>query len=112
MVTSDGSNVDSDNLKKGIEYLMKAIDLQGRGERLLSDLAKDWWMLLLGLVFAMLISFGWVMLLRLASKPVIWISIALCLGEDAFYIYGSDRISRSHNLLSSDRPSGQVCLKL
>ena len=81
MVTSDGSNVDSDNLKKGIEYLMKAIDLQGRGERLLSDLAKDWWMLLLGLVFAMLISFGWVMLLRLASKPVIWISIVLCMGE-------------------------------
>ena len=81
MVSSDGSNVDSDNLKKGIEYLMKAIDIQGRGERLLSDLAKNWWMMLLGLVFAMLISFGWVMLLRLASKPVIWISIVLCLGR-------------------------------
>ena len=54
-------------------------NISGRGERLLSDLASDWWLLLIGLVFAMLVSFGWIMLLRIASKPVIWISILLCL---------------------------------
>jgi len=79
METSTGEKVDSDDLRQGIEYLMKAIDLQGRGKRFLADLAGAWWLLLIGFVFAMLISFGWIMLLRLASKPVIWISIILCL---------------------------------
>ena len=79
MQTSDGSNVDSDNLKKGIEYIMKAIDAKGRLERLMADLASNWWMLVLGLLFAMLVSLGWILLLRLACKPVIWASIVLCL---------------------------------
>ena len=71
MQTSDGSNVDSDNLKKGIEYIMKAIDAKGRLERLMADLATNWWMLVLGLLFAMLVSLGWILLLRLACKVVL-----------------------------------------
>ena len=81
MKTSEDKPVDTNNLKLGIEYLMKAIDIQGKSERFLSDVAGYWWLVLLGLVFAMLISFGWIMLLRLASKPVIWTSIVLCVGE-------------------------------
>ena len=78
MQTQDGSQVDSEKLKEGVKYLMELIDLRGTGERLLSDFAGYWWILLLGLVFAMLISFGWIMLLRLATKLVVWLSIVLC----------------------------------
>ena len=85
MQTAEDKPVDTNNLKLGIEYLMKAIDIQGKSERFLSDVAGYWWLVLLGLIFAMVISFGWIMLLRLASKPVIWLSIVMCVGNKIFF---------------------------
>ena len=79
MQTQDGSQVDSEKLKEGVKYLLELIDLRGTGERLLADFAGYWWILLLGFVFAMIISFGWIMLLRLATKVVVWLSIVVCL---------------------------------
>jgi len=79
MKTEDGENVDDKSLKEGIEYLMKVIDLRGYGEKFLSDFATYWWIVLLALILAMLLSFGWIVLMKLAAKPVVWTSIVLCM---------------------------------
>eukprot|EP00090_Calanus_glacialis_P041007 TRINITY_DN7188_c0_g1_i2.p1 TRINITY_DN7188_c0_g1~~TRINITY_DN7188_c0_g1_i2.p1 ORF type:complete len:720 (-),score=98.82 TRINITY_DN7188_c0_g1_i2:192-2351(-) len=79
MKTEDGEELNSDSLKGGIEYLMKVIDLRGYGEKFLSDFAIYWWIVLLALVLAMVLSFGWIVLMRLAAKPVVWTSIVLCM---------------------------------
>ena len=107
MQTQDGSQVDSEKLKEGVKYLMELIDLRGTGERLLSDFAGYWWILLLGLVFAMLISFGWIMLLRLATKLVVWLSIVVCVvllltaTSFSFYKY-SDLLAAGDNADQDD----------
>jgi len=79
MKTQDGTELDSDSLKGGIEYLMKVIDLRSYGEKFLADFAVYWWIVLLALILAMLLSFGWIALMKLAAKPVVWTSIIVCM---------------------------------
>ena len=70
---------------------MKVIDLRSYGEKFLVDLAKYWWIVLLALLLACVLSFGWIVLMRFAAAPVIGISIGLCIlllvGTTAFSFY-------------------------
>lgn len=77
MKTLDGSNVESEKLKKGLEFIMKAIDAMGRFDRLMAELSSNWWKILLGFVFAMVISFIYIMLMKVCCKAMVWISIVL-----------------------------------
>ena len=77
MKTLDGSNVESEKLKKGLEFIMKAIDAMGRFDRLMAELSTNWWKILLGFVFAMVISFIYIMLMKVCCKAMVWISIVL-----------------------------------
>merc|ERR1719219_2884607 len=61
--TSNEENLDEGNLKEGIEYLMRVIDLRSYGEKFLVDLAQYWWIVLLALLLACVLSFGWIVLL-------------------------------------------------
>ena len=83
--------LDEGNLKEGVAYLLKVIDLRGYGEKFLADLTQYWWIVLLALLLAACLSFGWIFLLRFAAAPVIGISIGLCLflliGTTAFSFY-------------------------
>jgi choline transporter-like protein 2/4/5 len=89
--TSEEETLDEGNLKEGIDYLMKVIDLRSYGEKFLADLANYWWIVLLALLLASILSFGWIVLMRFAAGPVIGISIGLCIlllvGTTAFSFY-------------------------
>ena len=89
--TSNEENLDEGNLREGIAYLMKVIDLRSYGEKFLVDLAQYWWIVLLALLLACVLSFGWIVLMRFAAAPVIGISIGLCIlllvGTTAFSFY-------------------------
>ena len=60
MCRDDDTGVDTVELGEGIEYLMKLLDLRGIGEKLMTDLTSYWWILLLALILAMLLSFLWI----------------------------------------------------
>ena len=60
MCRDDDTGVDTVELGEGIQYLMKLLDLRGIGEKLMTDLTSYWWILLLALILAMLLSFVWI----------------------------------------------------
>lgn len=75
----DQTDVNDKSLKEGIDYLLKVIDLRGVWEKLISDLSVYWWIIFICLLLAMVLSFCWIVLLRCAAAPMIWLSLLLCI---------------------------------
>ena len=77
--------------KEGNKYLWESLQLRSYGEKLLADLALDWWVLLIALLLACILSFLWIVLMRLAAGPIIWMTIILSvlvlLGVTGFSFY-------------------------
>jgi len=71
----DLTDIDLDTLKEGVDQLKKILNLRSLGERLLWDLSIYWWMLLVFLLFAFVLSFSWVGLLSCCAMPTVWMSI-------------------------------------
>ena len=71
--------------------MIEALHLRDFGDKILADLILDWWVLLLALVLACVISFVWIVLLRFAAAFVIYttiiVSLLLMLGINGFCFY-------------------------
>ena len=73
-----GLQVNQDKVKEGVEHLWEAINVKGYGEKLLADLALDWWVLLVAVVAACALSFIWIVLLQLAAGIIVYSTIIIC----------------------------------
>lgn len=62
--TPENEVVSGGVLKKAVNYIGKLIDVRSFGERIYSDLATTWWMILLALVLATVLSLVWIVLMR------------------------------------------------
>jgi len=71
----DLTDIDLETLKEGVDHLKKILNFRSLGERLLWDLSVYWWILLLFLLLAFILSFAWVGLLSCCAMPVVWMSI-------------------------------------
>ena len=66
-----------DKLKQGVVNLAKFMDLRGFSERILNDLAKSWWIILISLLIASVVAFLWIFLMKFFAGIMVWISIVL-----------------------------------
>ena len=51
-------------LEKAVKKFAEFLDLRGFGERVLQDLGKSWWIILVSLVGASLVAFLWIFLMK------------------------------------------------
>ena len=51
-------------LEEGVKKMADFLDLRGFGERVLQDLGKSWWIILVSLVAASLVAFLWIFLMK------------------------------------------------
>ena len=52
------------NLIHALFQLTKMLDVRSLGERVFNDLGSTWWIVLLLLLLATALSFGWIVLMR------------------------------------------------
>ena len=62
--TPTNNEVTGGILRLAITYLGQLIDIRGFSERIFSDLVETWWIVILGLLVATLVSFLWIFLMR------------------------------------------------
>ena len=70
--------INEDQVKQGVKHVWEALNLKSYAEKLLADLALDWWILLLAVLLACILSFTWIVLIRLAAGVIVYSSIVLC----------------------------------
>lgn len=75
--TPENEVVSGGVLKKAVNYIGKLIDVRSFGERIYSDLATTWWMILLALVLATVLSLVWIVLMRYVAAVMVWTSLIL-----------------------------------
>ncbi|CAF1660993.1 unnamed protein product, partial [Adineta ricciae] len=74
---SDGQPLNGSKLEQGVKYLVDVLNLREIAAFLMEDFATSWQYILLGLGFAAIISFIWIVLMRWFAKPIVWLGIAL-----------------------------------
>lgn len=52
-------------------------------ERIFQDFNNSWWMILIGLVVAMVVSLLWILLMRFVAAFMVWLSILAVLAIQA-----------------------------
>ncbi|KAH9500274.1 hypothetical protein Btru_073598 [Bulinus truncatus] len=87
VVNLDGSNktlVNNNNetlsggaLKYGIEVYKAFLTAKEYGDKIIADVVASWWMILIGLGVAMLISMIWIVLMRWISGFMVWLTVLL-----------------------------------
>ncbi|TRY64316.1 hypothetical protein TCAL_04623 [Tigriopus californicus] len=75
--TPENEIVDGGVLKKAVNYIGKLIDVRSFGERIYSDLATTWWMIILALILATILSLVWIILMRFVAAVMVWTSLIL-----------------------------------
>eukprot|EP00095_Tigriopus_kingsejongensis_P005861 maker-scaffold38_size502422-snap-gene-1.13 protein:Tk05861 transcript:maker-scaffold38_size502422-snap-gene-1.13-mRNA-1 annotation:"hypothetical protein DAPPUDRAFT_305570" len=75
--TPENEVVNGGVLKKAINYIGKVIDVRSFGERVYSDLATTWWMVLLALLLATVLSLVWIILMKFVAAVMVWASLIL-----------------------------------
>ncbi|XP_054713879.1 choline transporter-like protein 2 [Uloborus diversus] len=76
-------------VKKAVGFLARFLSVQEVGEKLFYDFKLSWYFIVIGLLFAMLVSLVWIVLMRWIAGPMIWLSIVIVLGFSAFACYYS-----------------------
>jgi choline transporter-like protein 2/4/5 len=69
--------VNSNMLDKAVLRLTAYLNIREVGERIFSDLAETWWMIGLSMVGACILSFIWIVLMRVLAGLMVWLSICV-----------------------------------
>lgn len=69
-----------DALKNAMKALGQFLNLRNFGERVLQDLKTTWWMILISLVAAFIVTFIWIVLMSYIAKCMVWASLLASLG--------------------------------
>ena len=62
--TPTDEEVNGSTLKKAMRAVGEALDVRTFGERVFNDLGQTWWMVLIGLICATLLSLLWIVAMR------------------------------------------------
>ena len=80
MSFNDGKEFTIEDLTQKVEYLLEILNVKTFGERVLSDLKDAWWIILVAIILASLVSFLWIILMRFIAAIMVWTSILLSIG--------------------------------
>ena len=72
------AEVNEAQVQEGVKHVWESLNLKSYAEKLLADLALDWWILALAVLLACILSFTWIVLIRLAAGVIVYSSIVLC----------------------------------
>ena len=62
--TPTGESVTGKVLRQAVKKIVDVLNLRSFGERILADLCNSWWMILIALFVATVISFLWIYIMR------------------------------------------------
>ncbi|CAD5113685.1 DgyrCDS2846 [Dimorphilus gyrociliatus] len=71
-------------LEKGSKYLALFLSAKEYGVKIYQDVRASWWLILVGLGLAMLLSFIWIVLMRWLAGVIVWLTILLFVGLFGF----------------------------
>ncbi|CAL1541152.1 unnamed protein product [Lymnaea stagnalis] len=77
MVDHNNNTVDGNDLNLGLTVYKSFLTAKEYGDKIIADVVASWWMILVGLVVAMLISMIWIVLMRFISGFMVWLTILL-----------------------------------
>ncbi|BFZ05594.1 hypothetical protein BsWGS_08633 [Bradybaena similaris] len=66
---------DSGAIKEGIDFLKTFLNAKEFGDKIIADVTASWWMILVGLVVAMVISLIWITLMRFIAGFMVWLTV-------------------------------------
>ena len=72
------AEVNEAQVQEGVKHVWESLNLKSYAEKLLADLALDWWILALAVLLACVLSFTWIVLIRLAAGVIVYSSIVVC----------------------------------
>ncbi|XP_074873735.1 choline transporter-like protein 4 [Carettochelys insculpta] len=81
------ANASRQLVTSGAQQIMKALDAKDIGVKIFEDFASSWYWILIGLLIAMLLSFLFLLLLRLVAGVLVWVLILGVLVLGAYGIY-------------------------
>jgi len=81
------SSVSNNSVKDAVTQLVKLLNLQDYGMKILGDVTNSWWMILIFVTIAMFLSFLWIVVMRWIAGVMVLLSILLFVGFFAFAIY-------------------------
>lgn len=76
------------DLTNTVKRLAEVLNLRTFGEKVISDVVDTWWIILVGVLLASLVSFLWIILMRFVAAVMVWASIILSvafLGKPCFH---------------------------
>jgi len=71
----------------GSEFIAKLVNAGQVVERIFQDFNNSWWMILIGLVVAMVVSLLWILLMRFVAAFMVWLSILAVLAIQAVGVW-------------------------
>lgn len=75
VINTNGQPVTNDSLKDANKFLTELMNAKQVGEMIFSDLKMSYVWILMGIVFAMVLSFIWIVLIRCLGGLMIWLSL-------------------------------------
>ncbi|XP_064615928.1 choline transporter-like protein 2 isoform X2 [Liolophura sinensis] len=87
LVDKEDKKLNGTSLEAGEEFLRQFLKVKEYSDKVVQDLVATWWMILICLVAAMVISLLWITLMRWIAAPMVWLTIILFLGIFGFSCY-------------------------
>ncbi|XP_013780971.2 choline transporter-like protein 2 isoform X1 [Limulus polyphemus] len=85
----NGNNITTSVVEKAGKALALILNARQVGERIFQDFSRVWWILILLLLASMVLSFIWILLMRLVAGVMVWLSIICVTGLLGFGCYYS-----------------------
>ncbi|XP_040581973.1 choline transporter-like protein 2 [Lepeophtheirus salmonis] len=79
--TMDNTAITGEKLFKALRSVADILNLKEISEKAFNDLSNTYWVIILGLVFAMAIALLWITLMRFTAKVMIWTTLVLSLAS-------------------------------
>lgn len=77
LTSDDDSLVSGEDMDVALNAYQLFLDAKELGELIIADVIESWWMILIGLVIAMIISLIWITLMRWIAGVMVWITVLL-----------------------------------
>ncbi|KAK0065696.1 choline transporter-like protein 2 [Biomphalaria pfeifferi] len=77
IVNNDNKTLDGGDINYGIKVFEAFLKAKEIGDKIIADVVASWWMMLIGLVVAMVISMIWIVLMRWISGFMVWLTVLL-----------------------------------
>ena len=77
LTNAEGEIIKMDSLMEGIVYVMDGIDARRHLEKTLSPILESWWIIIVNIFLAIMISLLWIFLLNIVPRIILWTNTAI-----------------------------------